>query len=432
MTDNSPGSSNPSMSTAIVAEFAASARRWLTANAEPLPDVIETSWGEGDDSIGLFHNLSFEDEQALIDAGRHWQQRKADAGYGSIDWDPSYGGAGLTREYASAFVAEESQFVTPPMHEAVGITLYLVGPTIRAWGTPEQRERFLPPLLRTDEMWCQLFSEPGAGSDLARLSTRAVRDGDEWVLDGQKVWTSGAQFADYGYMICRTDADLPKHKGLTAFLVPLRTPGIEIRPLRQMTGGCTFNEVFFDGVRLSDSLRLGAVGEGWKVAMTTLGHERGASGDLGSIRRWQMIRLVAEHLGLTSDPIVRQDLARLYTELTVLRLTNERVAANLRSGQTPGPEGSIGKLAWTQSLSSTASVVTSLLGAALTADTGEWGTYSWSQFVTGIPGRRIAAGSDEIQRNVIGERVLGLPREPSVDRDVPYRSLVGDRSRTEN
>jgi alkylation response protein AidB-like acyl-CoA dehydrogenase len=404
--------------------YVADARIWLAANLEPRPDRVERSWGEGSDSVALFHNTTFEEDRAIVDAARAWQQRKADAGYASIDWDPEVGGSGLPAGHARAFAREEARFETPTYHEALGITLELIGPTIRAWGTSDQTARFLTKLRRTDEMWCQLFSEPGAGSDLARVATRAVRDGDEWVIDGQKVWTSGARHADYGYIICRTDPDVPKHRGLTAFIVPMRAPGVDVRPLRQMSGGASFNEVFFDGVRVGDELRLGGVGDGWRVAMTTLGFERSSAGGGGGTGRWSQVRQLAEHVGLNDHPVVRQHLAALYTRLTVASWNNQRVAAGIRAGQTPGPEGSLGKLTYTEGLRATGDVVSMLLGARLTADAGEWGTFAWGELVTGTPGYRIAAGSDEVQRNIIGERVLGLPAEPRVDRDLPWAELM--------
>ena len=405
-------------------EYVATARDWLAANAEARPDRVERRWGEGSDSVALFHNTTYEEDKAIVDAGRAWQQRKADAGYASIDWAAQFGGAGLTPAHARAFEREESKFLTPTYHEALGITLSLIGPTIRAWGTPAQTARFLTKLRRTDEMWCQLFSEPGAGSDLARLSTKAVRDGDEWVIDGQKVWTSGARHADFGYIICRTDPDVPKHVGLTAFIVPMHAPGVEVRPLRQMSGGSSFNEVFFDGVRVGDDLRLGGVGDGWRVAMTTLGFERSSAGGGAGTGRWSQVLQLAQHLGATDDPVLRQELAALYTRLTVASWNNQRVAATARAGQTPGPEGSLGKLTFTEGLRAVNHVVGRLLGARLTADTGEWGTFAWGELLTGTPGYRIAAGSDEVQRNIIGERVLGLPVEPRVDRDTPWSEMM--------
>ncbi len=405
-------------------QFVADARAWLEDHAARRSVDVPLAWGVGPDTVAVYRNLTFDEERSHIDAARDWQRLKSDAGYGSIDWEVEHGGLGLSSSYARAFADLEAQYVTPPRHEAITITLQLVGPTIRACGTDEQRRRFLRPLRRTDEMWCQLFSEPGAGSDLARLACRAERDGDEWVIRGQKVWTSGAQFAHWGYLLARTDPDVPKHRGLTAFLVPLRAPGVEVRPLRQMTGGSSFNEVFFDALRVNDDLRLGGVGDGWRVAMTTLGFERVATGDSEHVAFWTRVRMLAERLGAGRDPVVRQRLARLYTTFMLLDWTNHRADSALRSGQTPGPEGSIRKLAWSRSLLEASEVVSMLLGPRLVADSGEWGMFAWSEFVTGAPGSRIAGGSDEVQRNIIGERVLGLATDERVDRDVPFSQLV--------
>ncbi|MEI8241080.1 MAG: acyl-CoA dehydrogenase family protein, partial [Actinomycetota bacterium] len=270
---------------------------------------------------------------------------------------------------------------------------------------------------------CQLFSEPSAGSDLASLTTRATADGDEWVLDGQKVWTSGARFAQWGLAITRTDTSVPKHRGLTAFLVPFDADGVEVRPIRQMSGGANFNEVFLTGVRLPDSLRLGAVGEGWRVALTCLGFERDHSGGGGGGMvggGYHQVRAAAEHFGLTNDPVARQVLADLFVHARVAQLTNRRAAAKLKAGQTPGPEGSLGKLMWTANMTRVSDAIAHILGPRLVADTGEWGTYAWAKHVLGAPGYRIAGGSDEIQRNIIGERVLGLPAEPRLDKDIPF------------
>jgi alkylation response protein AidB-like acyl-CoA dehydrogenase len=259
-----------------------------------------------------------------------------------------------------------------------------------------------------------LFSEPEAGSDLASLRCRAQRTGDTWVIDGQKVWTSGAQLADYGLLIARSDPAAPQHRGMTAFMVPLDAPGVEIRPIRQMTGGASFNEVFLNGVCLGDDMRLGAEGDGWKVALSTLGFERSSSagGAGGAGGSWSQVLTLVRHLGADHHPIVRQSVAALYTMFRIEELSNERAAAVLRAGQQPGPLGSVGKLFWTQRLAHTSDLVSRVLGPHLVADTGEWGTYAWGEHVLGAPGYRIAGGSDEIQRNIIGERVLGLPREP--------------------
>jgi alkylation response protein AidB-like acyl-CoA dehydrogenase len=277
------------------------------------------------------------------------------------------------------------------------------------------KERYLRPLYRGDIIGCQLFSEPVAGSDLAGIQTRAVRDGDEWVLTGQKVWTSGAHYSDIGEIITRTSPDKPKHKGLTMFLVDMRAPGVEVRRLRQMTGGASFNEVFFTEVRVPDSHRLGDVDEGWTVALTTLMNERAAIGGGGAgLGTMSMTRIfeLAKAFGRSEDPLVRQGLAEAYIRTSVARYTNLRAMAKIRAGQLPGPEMSIAKLSLTQNLWYTANLVAGILGPRLTADTGEWGTFAWAEMLLGVPGMRIAGGTDEIMRNIVGERVLGLPKEP--------------------
>jgi alkylation response protein AidB-like acyl-CoA dehydrogenase len=308
-----------------------------------------------------------------------------------------------------------------------------VAPTILAHGSAVTKDAYLRQMYRGDVVGCQLFSEPGAGSDLASLQTRAERDGEEWVLNGQKVWTSGAQYSDIGEIIARTDPDLPKHKGLTGFIVDMRAPGVEIRPLRQMTGGASFNEVFFTEVRVPDDHRLGDVNNGWNVALTTLMNERAAIGAGGAggggagllTRAIEMVKA----FGLANEPLVRQGIADLVVRSRVNQYTNQRALDKIRSGQTPGPELSIAKLAGTQLSMRLSEFVSSVLGAKITADSGEWGTYAWSQFVIGNPGMRIAGGSDEVMRNIIGERVLGLPKEPGIDTTSPFRDLkVGTQS----
>ena len=331
------------------------------------------------------------------------------------------GGAGLSPAHERAYEEEEHEFATPPGHETLSVTVGLVAPTVLLHGTPDQRERFVRRFRRAEELCCQLFSEPTAGSDLADLATRAVRDGDTWRVDGQKVWSSGAQFAGWGELIARTDPDAPKHAGLTAFLVPMDSPGIEVRPIKQMSGGSSFCEVFLTDVHIPDALRLGDVGQGWRVALATLGFEREHSGNEGVGGSWPQLLALARHLERTNDPLVRQDLARVYVDQRLRHLNAERAGAAARAGQAPGPEGSIGKLHWVQGMLEIGAVASRLLGPALIADTGAWGTYAWSRHVLGAPGYRIAGGSDEIQRNIIGERVLGLPAEPRADRNRPWR-----------
>jgi alkylation response protein AidB-like acyl-CoA dehydrogenase len=396
-------------------DYEKTAERWLEGHLERRPERSQLRWGEGPDDVALFKNLTATEERAHIDALRAWQQTKSDAGYGSITWPEAYGGAGLSKAHEAAYSALERNFITPSGHEAVSITLDLVAPTILTCGTDEQRDTYVRRMRRTDDMWCQLFSEPGAGSDLASVTTKAERHDDTWVINGQKVWTSGAQYADFGYILCRTDPDAARHAGLTAFLVPMHSPGVEVRPLRQMSGGSSFNEVFFTDVTLDDSFRLGEVGGGWKVAITTLGFERASAtlgGATGSDDLFERLVLAARHRGRDTDPLVRQVLSRLYIDGRVRTMTRRRTTAALKTGGIPGPEGSLGKLAWTEGMRQMTEGVSLLLGMELVADSGAWGTYAWSEFINGVPGYRVAGGSDEVQRNIISERVLGLPRDP--------------------
>ena len=406
--------------------FTQDARHWLSNNAvlRPNTTTADDAWGAGSDSVAVFFNLTHAQEHDLIEAARAWQQKKFDAGFGAISWPTEFGGGGMPRSFERAYSAEESRYQTPNAGELFPTSLGLIATTIAAYGTDDQKAKFLRPMLRTEILGCQLFSEPGAGSDLASLGMRAERDGDEWVLNGQKIWTSGAMFADIGEAICRTDPNAPKHKGMTAFLVPFKSPGVEIRPIKQMSGGSNFNEVFFTDVRVPDSLRLGPVGEGWRVALTTLGFERDHSGGGTAVGgSFRHLLNLARWLERTTDPTVRQQLAQAYIKARVAHYTNRRAAAGMKAGQTPGPEASLGKIMWTQGMQHTTEVVSLLLGPRLIADTGEWGTWAWREHVLGAPGYKIAGGSDEIQRNIIGERVLGLPKEPELPRDTPFRLL---------
>ncbi|HMD91525.1 MAG TPA: acyl-CoA dehydrogenase family protein [Trebonia sp.] len=405
-----------------VAAFAAAARDWLAARLRAAAPE-QQGWGEGSDDLSVFHRLTPARERALLAAAMAWQQEKFDAGYGAITWPAEYGGAGLSAAHERAFSEVEAAFATPEGHETFAVTTALVAPTVAIFGTPGQRARFVRRFLRAEELCCQLFSEPGAGSDLAGLATRAERDGDEWVINGQKVWSSGAQFAAWGELIARTDPSVPKHAGMTAFLVPLDAPGVRVRPIRQMSGGSSFCEVFLTDVRVPDDLRLGAVGSGWKVALTTLGFERGGSGGRGVGGSWERLLGLARWLGRTGDPVVRQQLASVYIHQRVRHMNASRAIAAAAAGQPPGPEGSIGKLLWVTGMTEIGQVAAGLLGARLTADTGEWGTFAWNDHILGSPGYRIAGGSDEIQRNIIAERVLGLPGDIRVDRDVPWREI---------
>jgi alkylation response protein AidB-like acyl-CoA dehydrogenase len=408
-------------------EFTARAKSWLADHAEPRA-AGGAAWGTGDDDVSVFHDLSSAEEAALLQRLMAWQQLKFDAGFGAITWPREYGGAALDTEYQVVFDAAEAAFATPGHHETFSVTLHLVAPTILIFGTDDMKRALIPRFVRTTELCCQLFSEPGAGSDLAGLSTRAVRDGDDWIVSGQKTWSSGAGFATWGELICRTDPDVTKHAGLTAFVVPMDAPGITVVPIRQMTGGRSFNEVFFDDVRIADRHRLGGIGDGWRVALTTLGFERQDSGTKSGAEvvggSWSRLLALARWAGASGDPVMRQDLARLYALDRVRSLHGQRVQASASAVEVPDPAASIEKLLWTRWLTGVGDAAARILGARLTADTDEWGTYAWGKHVLGAVGYRIAGGSDEIQRNIVGERVLGLPHEPRVDRDIPFRLVT--------
>ncbi len=374
-------------------------------------------WGVGSEGVSLFPERTPEQDAADLAAARSWAQKVFDAGFGWISGPPAYGGRGLPRDYQRLYNSLAAEYATPSM-SAYGIGLGMVAPTILAHATEVVKQAYLMRMYRGDIVGCQLFSEPGSGSDLASLQTRAVRDGDEWIVNGQKVWTSGAQFSDIGEIICRTDPDLPKHRGLTGFVVDMHAPGVEVRPLRQMTGGASFNEVFFTDVRIPDSHRLGDVNGGWTVALTTLMNERaaigGGGGGVGLPTSTRLVELTRAH-GRSEDPLIRQQLAEVIINERVARYTNLRAMAKIAVGQLPGPEMSLAKLSLTANMVRTCDLLSSALGPALIADTGAWGTYAWSEFVLGVPGMRIAGGSDEVLRNILGERVLGLPKEPAAN-----------------
>jgi alkylation response protein AidB-like acyl-CoA dehydrogenase len=389
--------------------FRAEARRWLASVAEPRP--ADGVWGAGDDSVAVFENWTAEQERAHTERIRAWERTRYEAGWGALSWPARFGGRDLPAYYEQLYRAEEVAFDVPRRTEVFPVTQQLVAPAIAIWGTPEQRERWIPPMLRADELACQLFSETEAGSDLASVRTRAVRDGDRWILNGHKVWTSGATVASWGVAVCRTDPDAPKHAGITVFLVPMDAPGVTVRPIRQMTGGTSFNEVYLDDVAVPDADRLGPVGQGWRVTLTVLAAERLDSGSLGLANADRAIAL-ARNLGrpLTGGEVER--VADLYVRALVQRLIGRRVTAALVAGREPGAEASVGKLYATETMRCTSDVVLRLLGPRLVADTGEWGTFAWTEHLLGAPGYRIAGGTDEIQRTILAERVLGLPKEP--------------------
>jgi alkylation response protein AidB-like acyl-CoA dehydrogenase len=399
---------------------------FLDANATPKEAEKAFKWGEGADEVSLFEEVDRETELAALAEAKAFRAARYDAGLAWITGPTEYGGRELPVAYDRVYNQLEGRYKVPA-GSFFGIGLGMVAPTILAHATPEVRDAYLAKLFRGDLVGCQLFSEPGAGSDLAGLQTRAERDGEEWIVNGQKVWTSGAQYSDIGEVICRTDPDQPKHKGLTGFVVDMHAPGVEVRPLRQMTGGASFNEVFFTDVRVPDSHRLGDVNQGWTVALTTLMNERasiGASGGggsgLGNVTRLaEMVR----YFGMDDDPVTRQELMKVYIGFQVSKYTNQRAMDKIKSGQLPGPEMSIAKLSLTNNMWRSANFVAGVLGPRLTADTGEWGTFAWSQFLCGVPGMRVAGGTDEVMKNIVGERVLGLPKDPGIDSKTAFSDL---------
>src|SRR3954452_15469133 len=400
------------MTETTIEDFTRDATAFLDANAERRSEK-KFVWGEGSDSVSMLDEKTPEQEQAEVAEGKAWKQKEFDAGFGWISGPTEYGGRGLPNSYDRAYRELVGQYAIPSQ-SPFGIGLGMVAPTILAHAIPEVREQYLRPLWRGEIIGCQLFSEPIAGSDLAGIQTRALRDGDEWIITGQKVWTSGAHYSDVGEIITRTDPDKPKHKGLTMFLVDMHAPGVEVRPLRQITGGASFNEVFFTEVRVPDSHRLGDVDEGWSVALTTLMNERASIGGgglgSGSTGTSRLIE-TARRLRGADDPAIRQRIADVYVHSSVARYNNLRAMAKIKAGQLPGPEMSIGKLSLTQNMSRTATLIADILGPRLRGGPGEWGTYAWAEFVLGVPGVRIAGGTDEVMRNIVGERVLGLPKE---------------------
>jgi len=414
------------MADITIEEFEQQARAFLEASASRKEENKKFVWGEGSDTVAMFEERDKEAERRDVAAACAWRQKKFDAGFGWITGPTRYGGAGLTSAHERVYQRLESQYAVPNQG-AFTIGLGMVAPTILAHASDLAKDLYLTKMYRADIIGCQLFSEPGAGSDLASLQTKAVRDGDEWIITGQKVWTTGAQFSDLGEIIARTDADMPKHKGLTGFIVDMHAPGVEVRPLRQMTGGASFNEVFFNEVRVRDDHRLGDVNNGWNVALTTLMNERAAigagGGGGGGVNMYQRVIEMVRHYGLDSDPLVRNELANLLIHSKVAGYNNQRAMDKIKAGQLPGPEMSIAKLAGTLNSLRLGDFVSKVLGAKLIADSGEWGTYAWNQLILGTPGGRIAGGSDEVMRNIVGERVLGLPKEPGIDSVSPFKDL---------
>jgi alkylation response protein AidB-like acyl-CoA dehydrogenase len=369
------------------------------------------------------HTESSELGESGVTRAKEFQRRLADAGFAGITWPREYGGRGLPARYQRLFDREATAFQKPP--RALEIGLGMCGPTILAHATEEQKRAFIPPMLRAEHVWCELFSEPGAGSDLAGLQMRATRDGDVWIVDGQKVWTSGAQHSDRAACLVRTDPDRPKREGITMLAVDMHVPGITVRPLRQMTGEAHFNEVFLDGVRVPAANVIGEVNGGWRVARTMLAFERQALGGMGSSGggRGGIGALVEEARarGVADRPEVRQRLADLRARQMVLRHLAGHLAANRNSGG----EAAILKLAMAQLVQDAAEVAVQIAGASGVAwDPGTPRAGQWSHQLLNARSASIGGGTNEVVRNVIAERVLGLPRDVEVDADIPFRATT--------
>jgi alkylation response protein AidB-like acyl-CoA dehydrogenase len=399
-------------------ELLGEARGFLDAHLEPRTETDgKFVWGEGSDRVNILEETEASELTTTLAAAKRYAAARFDAGFGWVDGPVQYGGRGLSLEHARAYQELEGTYELPDL-SILTIAVGFVGPALLACATDELRAEYLPKLYRGDLVMCQLFSEPNAGSDLASASTRAVRDGDEWVINGQKVWTSSAHVADVALAVCRTDPEVPKHQGLTTFLVDMHAPGVEVRPLRQMTGSANFNEVFLSDVRVPDSHRVGELNRGFGVILTTLGNERTIATRAPSSGRgvgpFERLLGVVDNFGDRRDPWQRQRLAQLYIADRVKGLLVERWRAALKPGVTPGPEMSILKLHNCRNNIELVHMLTEVLGPRLAADTGEWGAYAWDEFVLSTPGARIGGGTEEIVRNTVGERVLGLPKEPRV------------------
>ena len=365
-----------------------------------------------------------DDSAEFVDASRAWQRELDEGGWGAITWPEAFGGRGFGPNDARIFREEQQRYAVRTGAQHVSIVM--VGPTIIAHGTPDQQERLLGPIRRGEAIYCQLFSEPDAGSDLASLRTRAVRDGDEWIVTGQKIWTSSAQHADKGILLARTGAEADRHGGITYFVVDMDQPGIDIRPIVQINGGRHFNEVYLDEVRVRDADRLGPEGEGWKVARTTLGAERAMIGTIRVDDRVDRLIAAARAAGTNTDPLLRQALADAHIRATVLGLTSDRVLGALRTGGSIGPEASVLKLGLSTLFARLGDLAMRVLGPegleAGGTDDERYGPLQdsflsqWSV--------RIGGGTEQVQRNLIGELALGLPRDPST---APPRKPEGSR-----
>jgi alkylation response protein AidB-like acyl-CoA dehydrogenase len=353
------------------------------------------------------------DEDAHYRWRRDFQRALADDGWAAVHWPAEYGGRGASLTESAIFFEELGRSRAPLPANVLG--LLLTGPTIMTWGTPEQKDRYLPPILTAEEIWCQGFSEPDAGSDLAAVKTRAVRDGDDWVITGQKVWTSGAQYSKWCMLVARSDPDAARHKGLTYFLMDMEQDGVQVRPLRQITGSAEFNELFIDGARVPAHNVLGGEGNGWRVALTTLMNERSGLAFFLQVRLRQLLDQLlreARDSGRLEDPVVADRLGELHLRAEVLRLTAYRGLTAIEKYGQPGPEGSLTKWMWSQTNQQLTQFAADLLGPAALASDGDRpeGAVDWSYELLRARGNSIEGGTTEVLKNIVAERVLGLPK----------------------
>jgi alkylation response protein AidB-like acyl-CoA dehydrogenase len=395
------------------AEFRAEVRAWLTANAERREPgmVFKSKYGSDD----------------LVDQAKVWQAKKHEAGFSGITMPKNFGGRGGSAMEQVIYNQEEAEFVAPRGVYEIGLGMCI--PTMLTYATKAQKSRYAPPALKGEEIWCQLFSEPSAGSDVAGLRTRSTRDGDDWVINGQKIWTSGAHFCDYGIIVTRSDPNAPKHKGLTFFFLDMKSPGIEIKRIKQISGTSNFNEVFFTDVRVPDSQRLGKVGEGWRVSITTLMNERLAVGQVPAPDFEEIFQL-SKILELEDGPAinnaqVRGNLAKWYVEMQGLKLTKFRTISALSQGETPGPESSITKVVSASKRQEIAMFGVDMMesGGVIIDDAMQPMQGMFQEAALSSAGSRIAGGTDEILRNIIAERVLGLPQDIRVDKEVAFSDV---------
>jgi alkylation response protein AidB-like acyl-CoA dehydrogenase len=400
------------------AVFRTEAKAWIDANA---PREFEAELSKA--SLGRI-KLQKHD---IIEVAKAWQKKKSEGGYVCLHWPKEYGGRGATAVERVIWQQEEGVYfkLTSPFQIGEG----MCGPTLMAYGSEADKRRYLPKIASGEEIWCQLFSEPSGGSDVAGLRTRAERDGDHWIINGQKIWTSGAHYADYGILITRTDPTVPKHKGLTMFYIDMKSPGVEVRPIKQANGMQEFNEVFFTNLRVPDKQRLGAVGDGWNVSLTTLMNERmtiGARLATGFTELFEFCCNLMTEDGLAiDDRATRSKLANWAVKNSGLKYTSYRAISALSKGERPGPENSIGKLVAGSMLQDIAMYAMDLQGASgvLADPQAAEAAGQFQAMLMSSPSVRIAGGTDEILRNIIAERVLGLPGDIRVDKDVPFNKI---------